>query len=123
MGWRPLSGGIAGLWVQTIGAIVSSDTENRYSLKTGLVEAVVGWEGHRELSRVMFGSRSLWVASMAEIVLDRSLPHLVSDILRGGGADSSERSLVASRENTFRMFGPIFPSPIPQRPRRSYTCS
>ncbi len=57
MGWRPLSGGIAGLWVQTIGAIVSSDTENRYSLKMRLVEAVVGWEGHRELSRVMFGSR------------------------------------------------------------------
>lgn len=65
MGWRLLSGGIAGLWIQTIGAIVSSDIENGYLLKTRLVEAVVGWEGHRELSRVMFGSRSLWVASMA----------------------------------------------------------
>ncbi len=104
MGWRPLSGGIAALWAHTIGAIVSGDIENGYSLKTRLVEAVVGWEGHRELSRVMFGSRSLWVASMAEIVLvllERSLPHSVSDILRGGGADSSERSRVASRENTF----------------------
>ncbi|PBK73354.1 hypothetical protein ARMSODRAFT_952387 [Armillaria solidipes] len=45
MGWRPLSGRIAALWAQIIGAIVSSDIENGYSLKTRLVEAVVKWGG------------------------------------------------------------------------------
>ncbi|SJL08102.1 uncharacterized protein ARMOST_11464 [Armillaria ostoyae] len=45
MGWRPLLGRIAALWAQTIGAIVSSDIENGYLLKTRLVEAVIKWGG------------------------------------------------------------------------------
>ena len=67
--------------------------------------------------------------SMVEIVLvllERSLLYSVSDIFRGGGqivvngvmSQAEKISLI-----TVQMFGPIFPSPIPQRPRRSYTCS
>ncbi len=41
MGWRPLSGGIAALWTQTICAIVSGNLENGYFFKTGPVEAVI----------------------------------------------------------------------------------
>ncbi len=41
MGWRPLSGGIAALWTQTICTIVSSNLENGYFFETGPVEAVI----------------------------------------------------------------------------------
>ncbi len=37
MGWRPLSGGIAALWTQTICAIVSGDLETDISSRQGLL--------------------------------------------------------------------------------------
>ncbi|KAK0218410.1 hypothetical protein EDD85DRAFT_797788 [Armillaria nabsnona] len=43
--WRPLSGGIAALWTQTICAIISGNLENGYFFKTGPVKAIIKWGG------------------------------------------------------------------------------